>query len=151
MAIPSATLKIRTVDGFKRTPAHPIIPAVTTNGITLGISEQIKIRNDLNKYSMHKAINKNAHNRLCFRPFIIKVLPSKKVIVEPVNVILNFEVSKSSLFYFLMPARITGSFFVPTSAILILMRVLSLAVSIKLVRRFDKLFFEVPLSLAGFK
>ena len=49
IAIPRATLKMSTVDGFKRTPAHPIIPAVTTKGITFGMREQIKIRNDLNK------------------------------------------------------------------------------------------------------
>ena len=99
--MPSATLKMSTVDGFRRTPAQPIIPAVTTNGMILGINEQIKMRNDLNKYNIHKAINKNAQNRLCFNPFIIKMLPSKKVIVEPVNVILNFEESKSSSTSFL--------------------------------------------------
>ena len=58
---------------------------------------QIRIRNDLNKYNMHKAINKKAHKRLSFSPFMIKLLPSKKVIVVPVSVTLNFEVSKSSL------------------------------------------------------
>ncbi len=55
MAIPRATLKIRTVEGFNLTPVQPIIPAVTTSGIRLGISEQINILKDLNKYNMHKA------------------------------------------------------------------------------------------------
>src|SRR5450631_519542 len=151
IAMPSATLKISTVEGFRRTPVHPIIPAVITNGIKLGMSEQIKILNDLNKYNIHNAINKNAHKRLCFNPFIIKVLPSKKVTVEPVKVILYFEVSKSSFVLFLIPSRITGSFLVPTSAILILMRVLSFAVSIKLLSKLERLFFVFPLSLLGFK
>lgn len=48
-AIPNATLKTNTVDGFKGTPAQPIIPAVITNGITFGISEHTKIRTDLNR------------------------------------------------------------------------------------------------------
>src|SRR5665647_1346529 len=151
MAMPSATLKISTVEGFRRTPAQPIMPAVTTNGIKLGIREQINIRTDLNKYNIHKAINKNAHKRLCFKPFIIKVLPSKKVMVVPVNVTLNFEVSKSSLVRFLIPRRINGSLSVPTSAILMLIRVLSLAVSIKLESKLVRLFFVWTLSLAGFK
>ena len=49
IAIPNATLKISTVDGLSLTPVHPIIPAVTINGITFGIREQIKILRDLNK------------------------------------------------------------------------------------------------------
>jgi hypothetical protein len=68
MAIPSATLKIKTVDGLSLTPAQPIIPAVTIKGITLGMSEHINILKDLNKYSMHKEINKNAHMILSLRP-----------------------------------------------------------------------------------
>ncbi len=49
MAIPSATLKISTVDGFSRIPTQPIIPAVTINGMTLGIKEQKRIRTDLKR------------------------------------------------------------------------------------------------------
>jgi hypothetical protein len=47
------------------------MPAVTIKGIILGIKEQINIRNDLNKYNMQSEINKNAHNRLSFKPLII--------------------------------------------------------------------------------
>ena len=65
MAIPSAMLKTRTVEGFRETPTQPITPAVITNGIIFGIKEHNKIRNDLNKYSMHTAIKRNAHNILC--------------------------------------------------------------------------------------
>ena len=94
IAIPRATLKISTVEGFSLTPVQPIIPAVTIKGMTLGMREQIKIRKDLNKYSIHKAINKNAHKRLSFSPLIIKLLPSKKVIVAPVSVILTLKYQK---------------------------------------------------------
>ena len=52
MAIPNATLKMRTVDGFRATPAQPIIPAVTSNGIKFGIREQIKILKDLKRKSI---------------------------------------------------------------------------------------------------
>ncbi len=71
MAMPNATLNTNTVEGFKRIPAHPIIPAVTTNGITFGMREQKSIRKDLNKYNMHKAMNKNAQKILSFKPLII--------------------------------------------------------------------------------
>ena len=60
MAMPKATLKINTVDGFSGTPAQPITPAVITNGIRLGMREQIKIRADLKRYNMQIAINKKA-------------------------------------------------------------------------------------------
>lgn len=49
IAIPSATLKTSTVEGFMAMPIQPISPAVITNGIKLGINEQSKILNDLNK------------------------------------------------------------------------------------------------------
>ena len=58
--MPKATLKINTVDGLSGIPAQPITPAVITNGITLGIKEQINILADLNKYSIQTAINKKA-------------------------------------------------------------------------------------------
>ena len=87
IAMPSATLKISTVDGFNGTPAQPITPAVITNGIRLGISEQINILADLNKYNMHKAISKKAQKILSFNPLMINRLPSKKVELVPVTVI----------------------------------------------------------------
>ena len=49
IAIPSAMLNIKTVEGFKAIPAQPITPAVITSGITLGIKEQTNMRTDLNK------------------------------------------------------------------------------------------------------
>lgn len=49
ITIPKATLKTSTVEGFKAIPAQPITPAVTINGIKLGISELNKILIDLNK------------------------------------------------------------------------------------------------------
>jgi hypothetical protein len=45
-----------------------MMPAVTIKGIMLGIKEQTNIRNDLNKYNIQREINKNAHNRLSFKP-----------------------------------------------------------------------------------
>ena len=43
IAIPSATLNINTVDGFRGTPTQPMTPAVINKGIILGINEQINI------------------------------------------------------------------------------------------------------------
>ena len=60
IAIPNATLNTNTVDGFKATPVHPMIPAVINRGTILGIKEQIKIGKDLNKKIIHIAINKKA-------------------------------------------------------------------------------------------
>src|ERR1051325_7697972 len=88
MAIPSATLKIKTVEGFNGVRVHPITPAVIRRGIMFGIREQSKMRNDLNKYSIHKAINRKAHNILVLSPFIINWLPSRKVTLEPVSLTL---------------------------------------------------------------
>ena len=84
IAIPSAILKTNTVEGFNGTPAHPMIPAVITSGIRLGSREQIRIRKLRNKYSMQTAINRKAQTMLCFKPLMIKVLPSRKVTVVPV-------------------------------------------------------------------
>ena len=83
--MPRATLKTSTVEGFRGTPTQPIIPAVITNGTRLGIKEQIKIRSDLNKYNIHTAIRRKAQKILSFNPFIINLLPSKNVILVPVN------------------------------------------------------------------
>ena len=49
MAMPNATLKTKTVEGFMATPAHPIIPAVIIKGTTFGIREHNKMRNDLKR------------------------------------------------------------------------------------------------------
>jgi hypothetical protein len=48
-AMPNATLKTNTVDGFSGTPTQPITPAVTIKGIILGNKETINILKDLNK------------------------------------------------------------------------------------------------------
>src|SRR5438067_12723219 len=100
IAIPSATLNTSTVEGFKAIPVQPITPAVTTSGTKLGIKEQSQIRNDLNRYSIHKAINPNAYIMLSFKPLMIKVVPSKKVTPVPVMVTLYLEVSKILLAFF---------------------------------------------------
>ena len=88
MAMPNATLKISTVEGFSGTPAQPIIPAVTSNGMILGMREHIKILTERKRKSIHNAINKNAHAILSFKPLMINLLPSKKVMLVPVNVTL---------------------------------------------------------------
>ncbi|OPZ17601.1 MAG: hypothetical protein BWZ05_01311 [Bacteroidetes bacterium ADurb.BinA245] len=49
IAIPNATLKTNTVDGFSGMPIQPISPAVINNGIILGISEQARIRAERNR------------------------------------------------------------------------------------------------------
>src|SRR5215203_2018091 len=71
MAIPSATLKIKTVDGFSGIPTHPITPAVITSGIKFGNKEHNKIFHDLNRYNIHNAIRRNAHKILSFKPLMI--------------------------------------------------------------------------------
>ena len=85
MAMPRATLNIKTVDGFILIPSHPIMPAVITKGIMFGINEQIKIRNERKRYIMHKAIRPNAQRMLSFNPLIIKSLPVRKVTLAPVS------------------------------------------------------------------
>ena len=86
MAIPSATLKTSTVDGFKAMPTQPITPAVITKGIRLGINEHNNMRNERNKYNIQRVINKNAQKILSFNPLMIKPEPSKKLTLLPVNV-----------------------------------------------------------------
>ena len=68
IAIPRATLKTNTVDGFKGIPVQPIIPAVIMSGIRLGMSEHNNILADLNKYNMQRVISKNAQRTLSFKP-----------------------------------------------------------------------------------
>ena len=85
MAMPSATLNINTVDGLSGTPAQPIMPAVIISGTRLGTREQINILADLNKFNMHTEISRNAQKILSFKPLIIKLLPSRKVMLVPVN------------------------------------------------------------------
>ena len=131
MAIPKATLKTNTVLGFSGTPTHPITPAVIIKGIILGNNEHTKIRTDLNKYNIHKAINKNAQKTLSFNPFIINWLPSKKVILVPVSCTVCSVVSNNSFAFVSMPFKITGNSLVPTSAILTLIRVYCIVLSIK--------------------
>ena len=84
IAIPKATLKTNTVDGFKEIPTHPMTPAVINKGTTFGINEQMSIGKDLNKNNIQIAINKNAQKMDCPSPLIIKLLPSKKVTLLPV-------------------------------------------------------------------
>ena len=64
IAMPRATLNINTVEGFKATPAQPIIPAVTSNGITLGMREHNNILNERKRKSIQIAMSKNAHAML---------------------------------------------------------------------------------------
>ena len=84
IAIPNATLKTKTVDGFNDTPIQPIHPAVISNGTMLGTSEHMRIGKDLNKKSIQSAINKKAQKIDSPNPLIIKLLPSQKVTLLPV-------------------------------------------------------------------
>src|SRR5687768_3618965 len=95
--IPRATENTSTVEGFSATPTQPIIPAVIIKGIIFGISEQIRILKDLNKYSIQSAISTNAQITLSLRPFIIYALPSRKVTLVPVNNTLYLAVSNNWL------------------------------------------------------
>lgn len=88
ITIPKATLNTITVDGFKVMPDQPITPAVITNGIKLGIKEQINILNERNRNSIQKAIKTNAQNILSFKPVMINAEPSKNVTLLPVKVTL---------------------------------------------------------------
>ena len=138
-AMPNATLNTKTVDGFNGTPTQPITPAVITSGITFGIKEQKRMRNDLKRYNIQRAINKKAQKILSSRPCTIKRLPSRKVILVPVSCTVYLVVSKISAAFCSIPASKTGNFCVPTSAIFILMRVLCRVLSIKLVIIFARL------------
>jgi hypothetical protein len=100
ITIPNATLNTNTDAGVNLIPNQPIKPAVSNKGIILGINEHNKILKDLNKYNMQSAINKNAYNTLSFKPAIIKLLPSKKVILVPVK-----------LFYKMMYQNFAGFMF----------------------------------------
>ena len=81
----SATLKTNTVNGFKGIPIQPITPAVMIRGMTLGIREHKSILTDLNKYNIQRAMSKKAQKILSFKPLMIKLLPSKKVMLVPVS------------------------------------------------------------------
>ncbi len=144
MAIPNATLKTSTVEGFSGTPAQPIIPAVITKGMRLGINEQIKILADLKRYNIQSDISKKAQKILSFNPLMIKLLPSKKVILVPVSCTLYWLESNNWLALCRMPSRIMGNRFVPISAMLTLIRVVCLVLSIKEDNIFVKLFFFFP-------
>src|SRR5690349_10321656 len=99
MAIPSATLKMSTVEGFSGTPVQPMMPAVTMSGMTLGISEQNKMRNERNRYNMHNAMSPKAQSMLSFSPLMMKRVPSKNVTEPPVSstLALRLPQSESSL------------------------------------------------------
>ena len=144
--MPNATLNTSTVEGLSGTPAQPITPAVITNGIRLGMREQINILADLNKYSMQSEMSKNAQAILSFNPLIIKLLPSKKVILVPVNCTLNWLLSNNWPALSLIPFKTMGNCLVPISAIFTLIRVVCLELSMKEDNIFEKLFF-LPLSL----
>src|SRR5258705_1964672 len=88
--MPRATLNTSTVEGFKGTPVHPMTPAVIARGIILGSKEHSNILNERNRYSIHKAMNKKAHITLSFKPLMIKLVPSRKVMLVPVSWILYF-------------------------------------------------------------
>jgi len=68
IAMPRATLKTNTVDGFSGMPAQPIIPAVINRGIILGIREQTNIRAERKRYNMHNAISEKAQRILSSSP-----------------------------------------------------------------------------------
>src|SRR5580698_2749898 len=90
IAIPSAMLKINTVEGFSATPFHPITPAVIIKGIVFGIKEHNKIFIERNKYNMQIAISTKAHIILDRKPLMIKRLCSIKVTLPPVSSTLYF-------------------------------------------------------------
>jgi hypothetical protein len=60
------------------------MPAVINKGMIFGIKEHTSIGKDLNKKIMQTAINKKAQKIDSPKPFIIKLLPSKKVTLLPV-------------------------------------------------------------------
>src|SRR3984957_10538082 len=96
MAMPRAILNTITVDGLSLTPAQPMIPAVTINGMIFGISEQRRILTDRNNISIQAAIRRKDHWILSFKPFITKALPSRYVTLVPVNSTLYFDESNKA-------------------------------------------------------
>jgi len=62
--MPKAILKTNTVEGFMGIPKYPIIAAVKSSGIKLGISEIIIIRKEINMLAIKKAIKTMANVRL---------------------------------------------------------------------------------------
>ena len=86
--MPRATLNIKTVEGFRATPTQPIMPAVTSNGIKLGMREHNNILNERKRKNIQAAMSKNAHAMLSLRPLMMNLLPSKNVMLVPVMVTL---------------------------------------------------------------
>src|SRR6185503_20796717 len=82
---------------------------------------------------MHKAINKNAHMILSFRPWMMKLLPSRNVTLVPVSITLYFAVSPNISFALAwILSRIFGNRLLPTSAMFTLMRACCFELSMKL-------------------
>ena len=128
--MPRATLKTKTVDGFNETPTHPIKPAVINKGTILGTKEHIKMGKDRNKKIIQIAINKNAQRIDSPNPFIIKLLPSKKVTLLPVISTLYLLVSKIAFVALSILCKKIGSAALPMSFIFTLTLVSLLSLSI---------------------
>ena len=141
IAIPRATLKTNTVEGFSEMPNHPIIPAVINKGTKLGINEHISMGKDRNKKIIHKAINKNAQNIDSPNPFTIKLLPSKNVTLLPVITILYLLESKITLVALSTFFKKTGNAALPMSFIFTLTLVNCLSLSKNLFNICVGLFF----------
>jgi hypothetical protein len=94
-----------------------------TNGMMFGINEHMSILRDLKRYNMLADISRKAQNILSHSPLMMKRLPSKNVTLVPVKETVYLEVSNSLSVIVLKVSRIIGSLRLPTSAILMEIRV----------------------------
>ena len=128
--MPRATLNTSTVEGFKEIPNHPISPAVISKGTILGTKEHISMGKERNKKIIQKAINKNAQKIDSPKPLTIKLLPSKKVTLEPVISTLYLLVSKIAVVALSILCKNKGSWALPISFIFTLTLVSLFSLSI---------------------
>src|SRR5436190_15645532 len=92
-------------------------------------------------------MSRNAHKILSFNPLMIKLLPSRNVMLVPVSCTVYFLFENNRVVVFLMVSRIAGRRALPTSAILILMRASCRLLSINEDTSFEK---ELTVPLVSF-
>src|SRR5450830_1621798 len=92
--IPSAILNTMMVDGLIGIPAKPIMAAVISSGIILGIIDTRIMRNEENNKAMSSEINKMAIPTLSNRFLIRKLVPFAYTTLLPVSFTLNLAGSK---------------------------------------------------------
>ena len=91
--IPKAILKTRSVEGFNGIPNQPIIPAVKSSGMKLGISETITIRHERKSIAIRIEIAIIAKIKLVNKLITRYFVPSDVRIDAPVIVTSKYSLS----------------------------------------------------------